>query len=112
MPPASERLASLTADLLVRDLPEAAPHDAAAVGRATARHLASLPVVTRAGVRVAQAVVVGSAGVLGRRPYSRMTPQARADVVHRLAGSSLPLVAEYFRLVRGVALMVHHEDAR
>ncbi|WP_134738858.1 hypothetical protein [Nocardioides sp. 503] len=112
MPAASVRLASLTADLLVHDLPEASVHDAAAIGRATSQHLASLPGVTRAGVCVAQAAVVGSAAVLGRRPYSRMTPDARAAVVHRLAGSGLPLVSEYFRLVRGVALMVAHEDPR
>jgi len=108
----SDRLASLTSDLLASDLPQLSPQDAQAVGRATARHLASLPDGTRAGVGAAQLVVTAAASVLGRRPYSRLSPDARARVVHRLAGSRLPLVSEYFRLVRGVALVVHYEDER
>ncbi|MFB9314867.1 hypothetical protein [Nocardioides plantarum] len=108
----SDRLASLTSDLLAGDLPQLSPRDARAVGEATARHLASLPDGTRLGVGAAQAVVTVAASVLGRRPYSRLAPDDRARVVRRLAGSRLPLVSEYFRLVRGVALVVYYEDER
>ncbi len=106
------RLASLTGDLLASDLPLLAGAEAASVGRETALHLTSLPDGTRAGVWVAQGVVSVAAGVLGGRPYSCMTLQARGEVVARLAAGRLPLVAEYFRLVRGVALVLHHEVAR
>jgi hypothetical protein len=106
----TDRLASLTSDLLARDLPDATPDEVVALGRATAEHLCSLPDATRAGVRVAQAAVSACAAVLGRRPYSSMPAAQRADAVHRLAGSGLPLVAEYFRLVRGVALVIHREE--
>jgi hypothetical protein len=108
----SKRLASLTTDLLAGDLPDLAPAEAGLLGQATARHLESLPDATRAGVMVAQAVVGVAAGLLGRCPYSLMGAPDRAAAVRRLAGTSLPLVSEYFRLVRGVALVIHHEDAR
>ena len=110
MPRGPDRLASLTADLLTHDLPDASPEQLAALGRATALHLQSLPDGTRAGVRVAQGVVSVCAGLLGRRPYSRMSAADRAEVTHRLAEGRLPLVAEYFRLVRGVALVIERED--
>ncbi|MCD4534817.1 hypothetical protein LRP67_12050 [Nocardioides sp. cx-169] len=108
----SQRLASLTSDLMVGDLPDLPRREADLLGHATARHLASLPDATRAGVRLAQSVVTLGAGVLGRRPYGRLEADARAHVVRRLAASRVPLVAEYFRLVRGVALVIHFEDAR
>lgn len=104
------RLANLTTDLLSSDLPLLPDTEAAVVGNATARHLAALPDSTRAGVWVAQGVVSVGASVLGRRPYSRMSSHDRGEAVRRLAAGRLPLVAEYFRLVRGVALVLRYED--
>ncbi|WP_137292178.1 hypothetical protein [Nocardioides dongxiaopingii] len=106
----SDRLASLASALVAGDLP-LTEDQADGLGRSTALHLASLPDGTRAGVRVAQGAVTIGVSVLGRRPYGRMSRAARVEAMHRLAATRLPLVSEYVRLVRGVALVVHHEDA-
>ncbi len=95
-------MAALATDLLRGDLPDL--DDAAALrqGRATAAQVLRLPGPVRLGVLASQALVTAAAAVVDR--------DDRPAALQRLARGRVPLVADYLRLLRGVALVVHHDD--
>lgn len=94
-------MAALAADLLRGDLPDLDDAAAAREGRATAAQVLHLPGPLRLGVLVSQGLVTAATHVVDRGD--------RRAALQRLSGSRVPLVSDYLRLLRGAALVVHHE---
>ena len=67
--------------------------------------------VTRAGLAAAGLAAATVALVFGRAPYASLPAERRHAVTRRLAGTSLPAVAEYVKAVRALVISYVY-DAR
>lgn len=89
---------------LLRDLPDASPAERRAAAGEVEGRIAAMPDLMRLGVRVAGTASHLVLSVMARRRFDRASPERRAELVDRLERVPLPLVGEYVRLTRGLAL--------
>ena len=64
-----------------------------------------MPDVTRLGVAMASGLAYVALSALGRAPYRRQSPERRAATAARLAETRLPVLREFGRLTRGLAIV-------
>ncbi len=95
---------------LANDVPDAQTAETAAAARYVDDSIAAMPDVTRAGVRVASAAAYLALSVLGRSPYRRQSPEQRARSARAMAKVAMPVVSEFNRLTRGLALVGVYEQ--
>lgn len=91
----------LTETLLLSEMPGLRSDQARRTAEETAEQVAALPAVTRWGVRLAEATVLAAVAPLRK--------ERRGAALGRLERLGVPGASEYVRLVRGVALVAHHE---
>ena len=82
-------------------------------GRAADRVAAQvdrMPDVTRVGVRMAERACVSLLSVAAGGSFAAAPADRRAAALARVEGLGLPLVGEYLRLVRSLALVAAHGE--
>jgi hypothetical protein len=98
-------VAGLVAEsFLMLDLPGATPAQRRAAAAEVVSRVRAMPDLMRLGFRVAGAASYVVLSVLARRPFARVPPARRAGLVLRLAAMPMPILGEYVRLTRGLAL--------
>lgn len=90
--------------LLRHDVPDATPAELDAAADYVDGSLAGMAELTRLGVLLASGAVYVALSVLGRSRYRSQDPETRSRQAARLAGSPLPLLVEFSRMARGLAL--------
>jgi hypothetical protein len=102
--------------LVSGDLGSLTASEAALADAAVRRGVRALPDTTRLGVDVAATVVRGVLTASARRPFLGLDPAAQQVAVQVLTRRQLPVVAEFVKLTRGLALVAvvdrrHREGA-
>lgn len=102
-------------DILTRDLVdrEFGPVDADTADRTAAwvrERFAGAGDVTAPGLRVTGQLVATAILVTERRPYAALPAARRAAILDRLLTTHAPLVAEYVRAIRALAVTYVYED--
>jgi hypothetical protein len=92
--------------------PDFRPDEARAAGRFAESRVDCMPDPTRWGVRLIGVALRMSCVVRVRRSFMKASPQQREILVRSVAGVRLPIVGEYVRLARGLALAgyYNHRD--
>lgn len=96
---------------VAHDLPDSSEAERDAAARHVDASVAEMPDAMRLGVRVAGAAAYAVLSCLAGRRFGRLDAQRRAELAARLGGSPLPVVSEFGRLTRGLAL-AHVYEAR
>ena len=95
--------------LLAVDLPDAGDDTVRAAAAAAAVHAAGMPDVTRLGVRLVGALVVGACLLPAGGHLARLPARRRGRLLTRVG--RLPVMGEYIRLARGVGLVCYYDRA-
>ena len=93
--------------LLLPELPDDA---AARAADRVAAQVDAMPDVTRTGVRVAERACLAALGVAAGGPFGTADAGRRSTAVDRVQRLRLPLVGDYLRLVRSLALVAAHGE--
>ena len=96
--------------LLARDLPDTTDAERRGAAAYVDRSVAAMPDTTRLGLRVASGVMVVLLSVVGRGWFPGLDPGARARAAARVSTLRVPVVGEYVKLTRGLALVSVYES--
>ncbi len=91
--------------LLRRDLGDLDPAEVAVADDAIRRGVRALPDTTLLGVRVAAGLCLAILVAHGRGDFLRASPPRQEEVVDVLSRRPIPVVADFVKLTRGLALV-------
>ena len=101
---ATRFLAAFTEDLVDLELGPVSPELRDRARQWVVARVGNAGDVARLGLTVAGTALAVGVRIRTGRSYDRLAPQRRSELARRLAGSRLPIAAEYVKAVRSLAV--------